>query len=99
MTYALTHYRVSSLPTVSSLKAKWSAGLLPSQSLHWNGHFLENPTLCPSPQPLIEWCCVECIVQPGPSGEGFIRCVPIREASSFQRVLCTYFNGVRMCPY
>ena len=26
-------------------------------------------------------------------------CVPIREVSSFQRVLCTVFSGVGMCPY
>ena len=25
-------------------------------------------------------------------------CVPIREVSSFQRVLCTGFNRVGMCP-
>ena len=28
------------------------------------------------------------------NGVGTRRCVPIREVSSFQRVLCTGFNGV-----
>ena len=55
--------------------------------------------------PHFRGCYVQASVELGPEGvsllercphfRGCCRCVPIREVSSFQRVLCTGFSGVR----